>query len=516
MSQTFSSYTPVDTTNLKQCLVDNRANENTLRSNFSGTSFPTEAVVGQICYREDLDIEYQYKGNGVWEESGSNSKVSKDIKLSYGDMSSLHDRLAVSLNDDGTLKSNVTANLTEWIITSLVPTYVSVNSFSVPNNQTGVFTANRAIKAILSASVVYTFVSSSTYNSTNDITTVILMDAVLNNGLTAVQYGVLQESGVARGITNVPSGNIVSTTVAGALNELDSRIGANPSFRNKIINGDFSVWQRGTNFSTPISGAYVADRWLVSYNGTGVFTVAKNASTTYDNLPFELYWNQTGSVTDCTYRQLAQRIESVKTFAGKKVTISFEASAPSGIVTIKPIFVQAFGSGGSPSATVTINGSEIAITSTRTRYSQTISIPSISGKTLGTNNDDILEVNLRIPTTGTYGVTITRIQLEEGLVATPFEQVDPTLQLMRCQRYGRPITNNIQQYCLASQQIMLTLPLSPIMRTTPTVTNFSEPYSYNRLNTSVVAYPSAYTHLVTATANNMTASNITAFLEAEL
>ena len=63
---------------IKTFCTDSRNNENLLRSNFSGTSFPSSPVVGQTCYREDLLKEYQWNGT-TWVESGSNSIISNDV-----------------------------------------------------------------------------------------------------------------------------------------------------------------------------------------------------------------------------------------------------------------------------------------------------------------------------------------------------------------------------------------------------------------------------------------------------
>jgi hypothetical protein len=51
------------------------------------------------------------------------------------------------------------------------------------------------------------------------------------------------------------------------------------SFKNKIIGGDFSTnpWQRGTSFTAPVSGSYVADRWVLAFTNDGVVDWKKTA-----------------------------------------------------------------------------------------------------------------------------------------------------------------------------------------------------------------------------------------------
>lgn len=72
MSQTFDA---LRRTNVRDAIYTDAENKfSTLQSNFSGSSFPTNPVVGQICYRTDLD-KY-YKWNGVtWVETGNVSET---------------------------------------------------------------------------------------------------------------------------------------------------------------------------------------------------------------------------------------------------------------------------------------------------------------------------------------------------------------------------------------------------------------------------------------------------------
>lgn len=54
-------------------------NTDTLRSSFSGTSFPGSPVDGQVCYRTDLDAYYYYNGT-TWVEQGSALKGDLDLQ----------------------------------------------------------------------------------------------------------------------------------------------------------------------------------------------------------------------------------------------------------------------------------------------------------------------------------------------------------------------------------------------------------------------------------------------------
>jgi hypothetical protein len=39
-------------------------------------------------------------------------------------------------------------------------------------------------------------------------------------------------------------------------------------FKNKIINGDFDIWQRGTITATALGDLYLSDRWMNSSFGS--------------------------------------------------------------------------------------------------------------------------------------------------------------------------------------------------------------------------------------------------------
>ena len=223
--------------------------------------------------------------------------------------------------------------------------------------------------------------------------------------------------------------------------------------KNKIINGDFYVNQRAFTTTTS-SGSYGLDRWQYVYSGGTVtysaetFTLGTAPVAGYEGKTFARVLTASQS-TSAQFAIFRQQIESVRTFAGQTITVSFWAKAASGTPKVALELAQGFGTGGSPSAEVTTYSGQVTLSTSWARYSITVAVPSISGKTIGTNNDDRLIVHLFTSAgsnfdarTGSIGIQNNTIdfwgvQAEKGSVATPFQTATGTIQgeLAACQRY---------------------------------------------------------------------------------
>jgi hypothetical protein len=187
MAQEFKATVPDRTTNIFQNNIDDRNNENTLRSNFSGEIFPDAPVAGQHCYRTDTGIEYIYDGT-EWVEVASKNTIGLDVTAAQGTLNSLTARLSVSHNPDGTLKNPITANVDEFKISNITPTYVGSTKFSVEEDLTGIFTAGRKLKITDGTEVNYMSVVSSEYDTVTNVT----VDGTITSSISAVDYSLVQ------------------------------------------------------------------------------------------------------------------------------------------------------------------------------------------------------------------------------------------------------------------------------------------------------------------------------------
>jgi hypothetical protein len=223
--------------------------------------------------------------------------------------------------------------------------------------------------------------------------------------------------------------------------------------KNKIINADFNINQRGFT-STTTTGTYGFDRFKL--NATGGTVTYSAQSFTPGTAPVAGYEGKNFARIDSTGQSAAgdrsrldHYIESVRTLAGQTATISFWARAASGTPKVSIELTQDFGTGGSPSSGQNVNGGQVTLSTTWTRFSTTVSVLSISGRTLGTNNNDALILVLWTSAgttwnsrTGSLGIQTATIdfwgvQVEAGSVATAFQTATGTLQgeLAACQRY---------------------------------------------------------------------------------
>ena len=273
-------------------------------------------------------------------------------------------------------------------------------------------------------------------------------------------------------------------------NVIDAVVSNEPgtSFRNRIINGDFSVNQRGFS-STTTTLTYGQDRWrLVASDGTVTYSAqaftAGNPITGQEPINYARLVT-TGQTLTSAEAALIQPIEDVRTFAGQQVTVSFWAKSASGTPKIAIEFEQRFGSGGSPSGVVQTYGGQATISTSWARYSVTFTVPSISGKTIGTDaNSSSVWAKLYVSAgtalnarTGSLGIQtntfdIWGVQVEAGSTASAFERRPQQVELALCQRYYQRYTDGLffRGNVPASNGLFGTLTLPVTMRTAPTWT----------------------------------------------
>ena len=268
--------------------------------------------------------------------------------------------------------------------------------------------------------------------------------------------------------------------------------------KNAIINGDFLINQRGFTSNTA-SGSFNFDRWVQESSG-GSFTVTPQTFTpgaapiaTYEGRTF---WQGITASQSAAgdYAIISQRIEDVTRFAGTTVTVSFFAKANTGTPKIGLNLQQNFGSGGSPSATVSTPAGTITLTTSFARYSLTFAVPSLSGKTLGTTaNTSYLSLNFWISAGATFATpsgsigiqnftaSIWGVQMEYASSATYFTTATGTLQgeLAACQRYYNRYTapqaysHFAQGWAIGTDNMTAWFYLPVEMRTVPSAIDYA-------------------------------------------
>jgi hypothetical protein len=272
--------------------------------------------------------------------------------------------------------------------------------------------------------------------------------------------------------------------------------------KNAIINGDFRINQRAfTSNTTTLSFNF--DRWFQSNGGTtGTLTVTPQTFTPgaapiagYEGSTFLQGITAAGASAD-TIAAFQHKIEDVRTFAGQTITFSFFARATTGTPKIGLEVSQNFGTGGSPSTTVMTALGAVTISTSWARYSLTLAVPSISGKTLGTTaNTSFLAANLYL-SSGTDNATrassiglqnntfqIWGVQVEAGPTATPFETATGTIQgeLAACQRYYYRVSSDATQVwaqlgfgsATSTTNALCNLPLKVSLRVVPTSLDYA-------------------------------------------
>ena len=196
--------------------------------------------------------------------------------------------------------------------------------------------------------------------------------------------------------------------------------------RNKVINGDFTVWQRGTSFGT--GNIYTADRWAAAgAAGQTVNQVADHPINGSSGYCIEVV--NTGG-----FQWIYQRIESInlRDLVGKTVTAScwVKNVAAGGGANLSVVRANALDNW-TADTFVTGSAGTAATSWTQLTCSFTFTAAMANG------------LELRISTSAAGGaatVRVAAVQLEVGSAATSLESRPYGLELVLCQRYLPAVT----------------------------------------------------------------------------
>jgi hypothetical protein len=269
--------------------------------------------------------------------------------------------------------------------------------------------------------------------------------------------------------------------------------------RNKIINGDMTISQRGTSFVSPANATYNLDRFLWGQSGTMAVTITQSTDVPNNTFQNSLKVDVTTADTPLAAGDnsaIIQRIEgyNVRDLIGQTFTLSFWVKSPK-----TGVHCVSFRNSLNDRSYVT----EYTVITANTWEYKTITVVGglITTGTWDWTNSTGLSVRYDLGSGTTYQTTagswqvgnfhctanqvnvmdnvandffLTGVQLEVGTVATPFERRPYGTELALCQRYYyESITNNTTRRRWAGSTAAsylaheLTFPVT--MRATPNI-----------------------------------------------
>lgn len=295
-------------------------------------------------------------------------------------------------------------------------------------------------------------------------------------------------------------------------------------FRNKLIDGDFDVWWRGTSFTVAAgTSAYVAGHWLVN-NTTDqpvvaeLFALSDVHHTAIGASPTNALRIAFAAAPTSGDLFVGQRIENVRTLMGRTATVrGYIISTISGLAQITMAIAQSFGSGGS-SAVTAFSGGVGALSGVFTKHNQVVSLPAQGANVIGSGS--FVTLNWYCSPRAAGALYFAHMSLVEGdatAEADPFSPRHIEQEEALCSRYGQPLPamdllTNQDAFTAFRQTVFI-----PPMRVTPTVTQPSFGYS-NATAGSVISghRASIYVGAQAVASGPVQVSTTGGFLDAEL
>jgi hypothetical protein len=280
--------------------------------------------------------------------------------------------------------------------------------------------------------------------------------------------------------------NVASTSnINSSLAVTGSVICSNPfDFKNRIINGAMTIWQRNVASITTTASLYTtADRWCGALGTSGLLLSQWPGPT--ENLSFPYSLQVTTSTTTTGTPLIEQRIEylNIPDFLnGTPVSVSFYAGQNYGTLmplTVGLYYATAVNNFGTQTLAVAATQNTPTLTASNVYYSLSFTLNTGLAATNG--------LALRFTTGASSALgsnfLLTGVQVEKGPVATPFERRPYPIELALAQRYYYQLTS----------PTAAALGISPVYANFGTATGVTTTDAYLPISMPVPMRSNAYT-----------------------
>jgi hypothetical protein len=275
--------------------------------------------------------------------------------------------------------------------------------------------------------------------------------------------------------------------------------GYTTGFRNRLINGDFRIWQQGTSITTT-GGGYTADMWIIEPRSSQSTTISQSTDVpTGEGHAYSGRFTATGGSLQGFHIRTAVELPAANNYGefqpGTVWTLSLWAKSVYTGVAINPNFFLTSNALSNPNSSLAVAGGSQTIAQSWTKYTWTVTMPTwtVDSGSLSLCNN--LTIRMLVGA-GAQDLYITGAQFEPGAQVTPFDRRHIVQETQLAQRYYEIGYVQAQHYGMVAtvdsgaygiQQYIVT------KRTTPAI---------SVTNLAVAGSPSGYSYGVWYTDSN--------------
>lgn len=246
--------------------------------------------------------------------------------------------------------------------------------------------------------------------------------------------------------------------------------GPTPATHNRIDNGDFGLWRRGSTRALVSGGpTFGPDRFSLWCSQPSAQLTMTQADIAFPQAGPPTRW---ACRITCVAKpagaavRFAQALEGAGLCSGRQLTVAVWVRASRAIAPTWISVVQSFGAGGSAPVEAPLVEASGALGANWSQLVATFAAPACAGKTFGAGDALRVTVVLDGVEAGDW-VELAGLRLVEGPLAPPFSPKPSEQERLACARYFTSLGSGLRGVWVSAEACDLGFSIAPPLRATP-------------------------------------------------